>query len=66
MASTQEKAFCIFQYVQVCSRSFVNIIIRIHHNERQFTYDISSLKPKGASTREITNTSNTISAVNFK
>jgi hypothetical protein len=28
--------------------SFVNINARIHHNERQFTRDISSLKPKGA------------------
>jgi hypothetical protein len=44
----------------------MNITVRIHHNERQFTYDVNSLKPKGASTREMTNTGNTISAVNFK
>jgi hypothetical protein len=64
MASTQEKAFCIIQYVKTDTVTSMQQEFCEHYCKDP--PHISSLKLKGASTRQMTNTSNTVSAVNFK
>jgi hypothetical protein len=46
--------FGMWRYIllQMCSRSYLNITRRIHHNRSQLTRGVGSLRPKGTASEE--------------